>query len=177
MVMSMNWVSSIHSPVWLFFRRSLTASPNSATAVPLGMYRNSGSRVRFPIKMTRLKLAILNSFLPRSATTACPLGSAGGHPPAAAGPPRVTAGQGPHHFGVSVGRLSLWRPSLRVAPAAPPGGTSVTAQAYRRGDYHNPGRPATRGITPGRRLRTRNLPIFPPPRPHFFRGHPFGWHG
>src|ERR1700750_1474450 len=32
--------------------------PSSVTAVPLGVYRTSGSRVRFPRRMTLLKLAM-----------------------------------------------------------------------------------------------------------------------
>ena len=32
----------------------LTANPSSHPAVPLGMYLTSGSRVRLPIRMTRL---------------------------------------------------------------------------------------------------------------------------
>jgi hypothetical protein len=35
------------------------AKPNSATAVPEGMYFTWGSRVRFPIRITRLKLAMI----------------------------------------------------------------------------------------------------------------------
>src|SRR6516162_4544402 len=54
--------SSLVSPVSLFQLR-LIAIPRRAMAVPLGVYRNSGSRVRFPARMTLLKLAILVSFL------------------------------------------------------------------------------------------------------------------
>ena len=39
-------------------RRSFTAMPISVTAMPLCRYFNSMSRVTFPIKMTRLKLAM-----------------------------------------------------------------------------------------------------------------------
>src|SRR5258706_560044 len=55
--MSTNVTSSLVSPVSVFHVR-LMASPILAIAVPFGVYRSSGSRVRFPIRMTLLKLAI-----------------------------------------------------------------------------------------------------------------------
>jgi len=52
-VTSTNVVSSTHSPAAVF-RRSLTASVMSVTAVPLAIYRSSGSRVTLPIRITLL---------------------------------------------------------------------------------------------------------------------------
>src|SRR2546425_12458861 len=42
--------------------RRLIASPKLATGVPLGAYRISGSRVRFPMRMTLLNPAMLRLF-------------------------------------------------------------------------------------------------------------------
>src|SRR5437016_12072211 len=54
--------SSLVSPA-SFFHERLIARPSFAMATPLGVYRNSGSRVKFPARMTLLKFAILNSFV------------------------------------------------------------------------------------------------------------------
>src|SRR5215217_1173973 len=43
-------------------RTRFTASPNSQTGIPLFVNLNSGSRVRFPARTTRLKLTMLFSF-------------------------------------------------------------------------------------------------------------------
>jgi hypothetical protein len=56
-VTSMKVGRSCHSPS-ADWKRSLTARPTLTTAVPLFVKRVSGSRVRLPIRMTRLKLAM-----------------------------------------------------------------------------------------------------------------------
>src|SRR2546425_902397 len=55
---STNATSSFVSPVSLFQVR-LTAKVILVTAVPLGVYRNSGSRVRLPAIITLLKPVII----------------------------------------------------------------------------------------------------------------------
>jgi hypothetical protein len=45
---------SSHSPVELFLRRVLHATRSEHTDMPLGSERSSGSRVRFPVRTTRL---------------------------------------------------------------------------------------------------------------------------
>jgi hypothetical protein len=47
---------SSHSPVWPFLRRVLLAMRSEQTDMPLGSDRSSGSRVRFPVRTTRLML-------------------------------------------------------------------------------------------------------------------------
>src|SRR5688500_1469820 len=56
-VQSTNVTSSLSSPLAVLKRR-LQATPNSTTAVWLGRYFICGSRVRLPIRMTLLKLAM-----------------------------------------------------------------------------------------------------------------------
>src|SRR4029079_12931544 len=53
--MSTKQTSSFRSSPCLY--RRLTANPRDATGVPLGVYRSSGLRVRFPIRMTLLNPA------------------------------------------------------------------------------------------------------------------------
>src|SRR4030095_8897926 len=53
--MSTQQTSSLRSSPCLY--RRLTASPSDATGVPFGVYRNSGFRVRLPIRMTLLNPA------------------------------------------------------------------------------------------------------------------------
>src|SRR5262245_65884146 len=55
---SMNMGSSSHWPVCVFFRRFVTANPNLATLPPVAKVRHSGSRVRRPMRITLLRLAI-----------------------------------------------------------------------------------------------------------------------
>ena len=57
-VTSTNMVSSTHSSFLL--ARSFMANQTSHTAVRFATYRSSGSRVRLPTRMTRLKLAIIH---------------------------------------------------------------------------------------------------------------------
>jgi len=65
-VISTNVVSSIHSPDEDFLR-SLIARPISVTAEPFEIYRNSGSRVTFPMRNTRfILLAMAISLFPCS---------------------------------------------------------------------------------------------------------------
>src|SRR5207245_5498965 len=49
-------VRSFHSPLCLSLKLSLVAMLNLATAVPCGVYFNSGSLPRVPIRMTLLTL-------------------------------------------------------------------------------------------------------------------------
>src|SRR4051812_2811680 len=55
---SMNMGTSSHCPVCEFFLRLVTAKPNLATLPPVEKVRTSGSRVRRPIRITLLTLAI-----------------------------------------------------------------------------------------------------------------------
>src|SRR5437763_6171518 len=57
-VMSKYFGFSVHSPVAPSFRRVFTASRRLQTAVPLGVWRSSGSLVRLPTSTTRLMLAM-----------------------------------------------------------------------------------------------------------------------
>lgn len=56
----------IHSPVWLFLRRSFTATVKLMTGVPLAVERSSASRVRLPLIVARLMLmsCLLVCFVP-----------------------------------------------------------------------------------------------------------------
>jgi hypothetical protein len=56
-------VASSHAWVWRFCQRRLTANPKVATAWPLGVKRNSGSRVVFPISVTLFPLLMCESSL------------------------------------------------------------------------------------------------------------------
>src|SRR3954466_6519710 len=64
-VMSKKLALSSHSPLLPFLRRVLTARRRLQTEVPDGVVRSSGSRVRLPVRMTRLMLlaAIRRSLL------------------------------------------------------------------------------------------------------------------
>src|SRR6188508_2697425 len=53
--MSTKQTSSFRSSPCLY--RRLTANPSAATGVPFGVYRSSGLRVRFPMRMTLLNPA------------------------------------------------------------------------------------------------------------------------
>src|SRR5215212_1664271 len=54
---------SSHSPVWLFLRRVFEAIRNEQTARPELVERSSGSRVRLPVRTTRLMLVAATSGL------------------------------------------------------------------------------------------------------------------
>ncbi len=56
-------VASTHSPVCWFFVLWLTATLNSVTGRPLGVYRISGSRPRLPMIMAFENDAIAGSLL------------------------------------------------------------------------------------------------------------------
>src|SRR4051812_25619785 len=52
----MNVTSSFSSVVWLSRHFLLMAKPNFATAVPVGVYLSSGSRVMLPCRITLLNI-------------------------------------------------------------------------------------------------------------------------